>query len=156
MNEETGEIDSRLCSSSLSCGGQPLLPDAALGRNAHRVIDHFPPAKNITALGQWEKEGFRLSAQCCLQGNRSHTSKVVRGQAAIFVNRCPAFDQKSRTLQGLTTSHRAGQCEGVFDSPRGGGVLTLSSRLARAPLRYWRMLWTPRLTTSGGGNVMGQ
>lgn len=102
------------------------------------------------------EEGFRFSAQCCLQGNRSHTSKVVQGHAAIFVNRCPAFDQESRWLQGLTTSRGAGQCERVFDSPRGGVILTPSGRLARAPLRYWRMLWTPRLTTSGGGNVTGQ
>lgn len=89
-----------LCSSRLSCGGQRLLPDTASGLNAHQIIDHFPPAKNIIVLGQWEGKGLdsQPSGKCCLQGNRSHTSKVEQRQAAIFVNSCPAFDQQSRWL----------------------------------------------------------
>lgn len=43
-------------------------------------------------------EGSQQSGTGCLHGNRSHISKVVPGQGAIFVTSCPVFDQKSRWL----------------------------------------------------------
>lgn len=46
--------------------------------------------------------------------------------------------------------------KGAFDSPAGRIFFSLTGRLAKALLRYWRILWTPWSTMSWGGKVMGQ
>lgn len=46
--------------------------------------------------------------------------------------------------------------KGAFDSPAGRIFFSLNGRLAKALLRYWRILWTPWSTMSWGGKVMGQ